>query len=366
MLDVRLTDLKDSHRIIENGSPVHFYHGAAAHIAKVVLLEQDTLEPGQSGFAQLRFTEPVAVKRGDRFVIRFYSPMETIGGGVILDDCPPRHKRHQPEVIRALTIREGGSAGAQLQQLVEEYGYALPTAQTLAQRQNMPEEEMVRALEDLVNSGDLLEILPRRYLAAPLYRKACQSVEQVLAEYHKANPLHAGMKVAALRQKALRGAELKEADAILTAMLRGGTVTAIADRCALPDFRVVLTKRQTALRQKLLDSYRKSGREVPFVDDIYASFPTNERDDCKKVLENLVSCGELVMLTPQLFYHKDVYEEVCALTRDFFEGHPAFTLAEYRDLLGTSRKYALAILEFFDKTKVTKMVGDHREVIGSL
>lgn len=65
MLDVRLTDLKDSHRIIENGSPVHFYHGAAAHIAKVVLLEQDTLEPGQSGFAQLRFTEPVAVKRGD-------------------------------------------------------------------------------------------------------------------------------------------------------------------------------------------------------------------------------------------------------------------------------------------------------------
>ena len=144
------------------------------------------------------------------------------------------------------------------------------------------------------------------------------------------------------------------------------TVTAIADRCALPDFRVVLTKRQTALRQKLLDSYRKSGREVPFVDDIYASFPTNERDDCKKVLENLVSCGELVMLTPQLFYHKDVYEEVCALTRDFFEGHPAFTLAEYRDLLGTSRKYALAILEFFDKTKVTKMVGDHREVIGSL
>ena len=120
------------------------------------------------------------------------------------------------------------------------------------------------------------------------------------------------------------------------------------------------------VRQKLLDSYRKSGREVPFVDDIYASFPANERDDCKKVLENLVSCGELVMLTPQLFYHKDVYEEVCALTRDFFEGHPAFTLAEYRDLLGTSRKYALAILEFFDKTKVTKMVGDHREVIGSL
>ncbi|MFR7892898.1 MAG: SelB C-terminal domain-containing protein [Dysosmobacter sp.] len=173
------------------------------------------------------------------------------------------------------------------------------------------------------------------------------------------------MKVAALRQKALRGAELKEADAILTAMLRGGTVTAIADRCALPDFRVVLTKRQTALRQKLLDSYRKSGRGT-LCGRHLRHFPHQRAGRLQKVLENLVSCGELVMLTPSLFYHKDVYEEVCALTRDFFEGHPAFTLAEYQDLLGTSRKYALAILEFSDKTKVTKMVGDHREVIGSL
>lgn len=366
MLDVRLTNLKGSRRTIENDSPVHFYHGAATHIAKVVLLDEDALEPGRSCFAQLRFTESVAVKRGDRFVIRFFSPMETIGGGLILDDRPSRHKRHQPEVIRALSIREGGSAGAQLQQLVEEYAYTLPTAQALAQRQSMPEEEMVQALEDLVNSGDLLEILPRRYLTAPLYRRACQSVVQVLTEYHKANPLHAGMKIAALRQKAFRNTELRDADAILSAMVRGGTVALIADRCALPDFRVVLTKRQTALRQRLLENYRASGREVPFVNDLYDSFPANERDDCKKVLENLVSCGELVMLTPQLFYHKDVYAEVCELTRSFFLTHPTFTLAEYRDMLNTSRKYALAILEFFDKNKITKLVGDHREVTGTL
>ena len=176
--------------------------------------------------------------------------METIGGGVILDDCPPRHKRHQPEVIRALTIREGGSAGAQLQQLVEEYGYALPTAQTLAQRQSMPEEEMVQSLEGPGNPGRSGGPPPPPPPPPPFTGRPAGRWSRCWRSITRLTPLHAGMKVAALRQKALRGAELKEADAILTAMLRGGTVTAIADRCALPDFRVVLTKRQTALRQK--------------------------------------------------------------------------------------------------------------------
>ena len=365
MLDVRLTDLKGSHRIIENGSPVHFYHGAAAHIAKVVLLEQDTLEPGQSGFAQLRFTEPVAVKRGDRFVIRFYSPMETIGGGVILDDCPPRHKRHQPEVIRALTIREGGSAGASCSSWwrsmlrpahgpdpgpAPEYaggGDGAGTGGSGEQRRSAGDPAPALSSGPPVPEG------------LPVGGAGAGGVSQ-----GQPPPCgHEGSGPAAEGPPG-SGAEGGRRHPYRHAPWRHRHCHCRPLR--LPDFRVVLTKRQTALRQKLLDSYRKSGREVPFVDDLYASFPTNERDDCKKVLENLVSCGELVMLTPQLFYHKDVYEEVCALTRDFFEGHPAFTLAEYRDLLGTSRKYALAILEFFDKTKVTKMVGDHREVIGSL
>ncbi|MFR5386232.1 MAG: DNA/RNA-binding winged helix domain-containing protein [Oscillospiraceae bacterium] len=140
---------------------------------------------------------------------------------------------------------------------------------------------MVQSLEDLVNSGALLEILPRRYLAAPLYRKACRSVEQVLAEYHKANPLHAGMKVAALRQKALRGAELKEADAILTAMLRGGTVTAIADRCALPDFRVVLTSaKRPCAKSCWTATVSPVGRSL--VDDLYASSQTTSGTTAKR------------------------------------------------------------------------------------
>ena len=109
MLDVRLQNLKNSQRTILTQSQVHFYHGASVMLAKVVLLDRESLLPGDSCYAQLRLTEPLASKRGDRFVIRFYSPLETIGGGVILDEVPLRHKAGDSAVLEALAIRESGS-----------------------------------------------------------------------------------------------------------------------------------------------------------------------------------------------------------------------------------------------------------------
>lgn len=360
MLDVKLINLKDSHRTIENNSPLHLYHGSRVVLCKAVLLDRDALEPGQSCLAQLRTTETVAVKRGDRFVVRFFSPLETIGGGTVLDDCPPRHKRNCQSVLESLSIREGGSADQKLGQMVAEEGYGLPTAARMAEKLNRGEPETTAALRDLVNGGTVLEVLPGRYLAASVYDSACAMCRKVLAEYHRVNPLHAGMKRAELRQKAFKGLDFGTADAILSVMERGGTLRLAAERFSLPEFSVVLTKRQKALREKILTLYQSAGREVPFVEDLYASFPAAERDDCKKVLENLASCGELVMLSPQLFYHSTVFEEVCRLTADYFAGHETMTLAEFRDLLDTSRKYALAILEYFDKNKMTKKVDDYR------
>lgn len=366
MLDVQLQNLKTSNRVIRTGSTVHFYHGARTELCKVVLLDRDTLQPGESCFAQLRMTESVAAKRGDRFVIRFYSPLETIGGGTVLDDCPPRHKRNDPAVLENLKIRTGGSYQQKLVQLVAEYEYNLPTAQQLATRLEQDAESLLVELSALVNEGRLLEVLPQRYLTEKLFAAACDRCRKLLEEYHKVNPLHAGMKMAELRQKSFKALDRTITDAILTAMVQGGAIRQEADRYALPDFKVVLTKRQTQLRQQILHQYQTAGREVPFVEDLYATFPANQQEDCRKVLENLASCGDLVMLTPQLFYHSSVYEEVTAMSREFFAQHPTFTLAEFRDLLTTSRKYALAILEYYDKNKITRKVGDVREVIGSI
>ena len=362
MLDARLQNLKNSQRTILSGSQVHLYHGSAVRLCKVVLLDRDALQPGESCYAQLRLTEEIAAKRGDRFVIRFYSPLETIGGGVVLDDLPRRHKRGDQAVLEALAIRESGSGDDQLVQLVAEHGHSLPTLEKLAAPQNLDREELGRSLEELTSAGKVLQPLPGRYLAASVFDAIWDSCRGLLEQYHRQNPLHAGMKVAELRQKLLKNTDQAVADAILAALAREGKIKAVADRYALADFAVHLTKRQSAIREKLLQTYRKAGLEVPGLDEVIASFPPAEQGDCRQVVESLVSGGGLVMLTPQLCLHSQVYAQVCDKTRDFMAEHQELTLAEFRDLLGTSRKYALAVLEYYDKNKILKKDGDVRRL----
>jgi selenocysteine-specific elongation factor len=157
MLDVRLQNLKNSQRTILTQSQVHFYHGASVMLAKVVLLDRESLLPGDSCYAQLRLTEPLASKRGDRFVIRFYSPLETIGGGVILDEAPLRHKAGDSAVLEALAIRESGSGNQKLVQVIAGFGYALPNKQKLCGELNLEEAELQEQLEELVQKTGIAQ-----------------------------------------------------------------------------------------------------------------------------------------------------------------------------------------------------------------
>lgn len=362
MLDVKLTNLRDSGRVITNDMQVHLYHGAAVILAKVVLLERDALEPGESGYAQLRMAEPVASKNGDRFVIRFYSPLETIGGGVILDDAPRRHKRNAPEVIRALKIKESGSAGDRLAQTLAEMGLALPTKAQLAGKLGADPESIAFELEGLLGSGRALEPLEGRYIAASALDGVAASCRTMLSDYHAKNPLHAGMKAAEFRQKLFGALDHALADALTAQLNQEGVVKRVGERYALADFEVRYTKRQSAMREKLLQAYRKADIEPGTLEEVAAMFRPNERADFKQVIESLLSGGELFMLSPEICYDKKAYERACGAVRAHYAENDTLTLAQLRDLLGTSRKYALTILEHFDKTGVTKKEGDLRRL----
>ena len=366
MLDVRLQNLRSSHRVIQNDTQVHLYHGATVLLAKVVLLGQDELVPGQSCYAQLRLSEPIATKNGDRFVIRFFSPLETIGGGVILDDCPQRHKRSDAGVIEALRIKESGSGSDHALQVLVEFGTQLPTADDLAAKLRCDEAEAAGHLHDLCGRGRAVEPLPGKYTAASIIDRIWNECREILALYHKTNPLHAGMKAAELRQKLFKNMDQTSADALLGALRQEGKIVKISDRFALSDFTITLTKRQRNIREKLLQTYRKAGLESPSTDEVMGAYPANEKVDAKQVLESLVTSGELVMLNPQICWHKDVYEQVCAVVKTHFETNETMTLAQLRDLLNSSRKYTLAVLEYYDKNKITKKDGDSRRLVQPL
>ncbi len=362
MLDVKLRNLRDSGRVITNGMQVHLYHGAAVMLAKVVLLDREALEPGESGYAQLRLTEPIATKNGDRFVVRFYSPLETIGGGVILDDAPLRHKRNVPAVIEALRIKESGSSGDKVTQTVAEFQLQLPTVEKIAAKLGADGETLRAELSELAAAGRLVEPLPERYIAANVLDTLADTARGLLAAYHKANPLHAGMKNAEFRQKLVKNTDQTTADALIASLVRENVIKRAGERYALADFEIHYTKRQTAIRTKLLQYYNGAGIEPASVDEVNAAFAQNERTDLKQVMDSVLTGGELVMLSPQICYSRAAYETVCAAAKAHFAQHDTITLAELRDALSTSRKYALAALEYFDKVGITKKEGDLRKL----
>ncbi len=361
MLDVRLQNLRDSQRVILNNSQVHFYHGASVLLAKVVLLDRDKLEPGDSCYAQIRFSDSIAAKAGDRFVIRFYSPLETIGGGVVLEDKPLRHRRGDKAVLEALKIKESGSGDQKVIQAIAEAGITLPDCKALAARLAMEEEALREEVDRLASRGKALEILPGRYLAASVLDGQWESARRLLEEYHQKNPLHAGIRLAELRQKLFPKTDRTVADGILRELQAEGKVKRMADRYALQEFEVKLTKRQNGFKDRLIKIYRDAGLEAPATDDLWPMFQPKEKDECKMVLESLVSGGDLVMLQPQIVVHRQVYDRLYKALTDWFEGHETITLAEYRDAMNTSRKYALAALEYFDKNKITRKEGDFRK-----
>ena len=366
MIDVRLQNLRDSKRVIQNDTQVHLYHTSQQQLAKVVLLDRDALNPGESCYAQLRLTDPIATKSGDRFVIRFYSPLETIGGGVILDDSPARHKRFQQSVLDALKIKETGSGGDRVIQVLTEFGTAMATAALVAAKLHQEPGDIEGDLHDLCARGRILEPLPGRYVAASVMDSTWDTCRQILAGYHAQNPLHAGMKEAEVRQKCFKNLDQTTADALLDALCAEGKLRRVADRYALGDFQIHFTKRQNNIREKLLQTYRKAGLESPATDDVLAAFPQNEKTDARQVLESLVTGGDLVMLCPQICWYKDVYAQVCQTVKEHFAKEETLTLAQLRDLLGSSRKYTLAVLEYFDKNRITKKDGDLRRLVGFL
>ena len=360
MLDVRLQNLKNSQRTIVNGSQVHLYHGSAVRLAKVVLLERDALQPGESAYAQLRMTEEIATRQGDRFVVRFYSPLETIGGGVILDEHPYRHKRNDARVIASLAVRESGSDEAKLVQAVGERGADGMTLADLAACFDEPEEKLVEMLAVLCARGELVEIAPSRYLTASVLDRLWTDCETMLTKYHREHPLHAGMRLAEARQRLLRGKARENADAILVCFAREGKLTLTAEHCALADFSVHLTKRQSAIREELLRTCRAAGILGKKQDALCALFDKKDRMECARVLESLLSTGELVLLAPELCVEKSVLDAVDARVKAWFETHDTLTLGEFRDALGTSRDHALLVLEYYDRRGILRREGDVR------
>lgn len=361
MVDVKLTVLKDSARVLKNGSRLHFYHGSGEALCKLVLLGQNTLAAGSQGYAQLRFTQEIAAKKDDRFVLRFYSPLETVGGGVVLDANPQKHRRSDKRVLEALKVREAGSVADTLLQAIADGSPRFLTLPEVQKQLGLDDATFKAELEALIEQGSVIRLSTRTAIAADYRDTLGRQLQKLLRDYHTANPLQAGMRRDELRGKLLPGRENALADKVLALYEAQGLTVANGQKVALAGFEIQFSPVDKALYDQMAQLFLDAAFAPPTVEEAYAL--AKDKAAAKRVFDALVDGGVVVMAAQQMPFHARVVADAWQKLVDFVAQKGEITLAEFRDLTGTSRKYALPLLEHFDAKGQTKKVGDARVLV---
>ncbi len=362
MLDVKIRALPDGKRTLQNGSRLHFYHGSREALCKLALLGCDALAPGQEAYAQLRFTEEIAAKKGDRFILRFYSPIETVGGGVVLDPSPAKHKRADEKVWEALSVRELGSASENLLQAVLD---ASPRFTQLSEVQKllaMDAETFREKLESLIAEGSVIRLSAKTAIAADFKDTLGRRLSKILRDYHAANPLQAGMRRDELRARLMPGREISLCDKMLSLYEQDGMIVSAGLKVALADFRVEYSESDRKLKDEMDALFSANEFTPPAPEDLLALRP-RDKAACKRVYDALLDTGALTMTTPQMVFRTDTVDKAWRMIEAFARENGRITLAQFRDMIGASRKYALSLLEYFDRLGWTRMENDARVLV---
>ena len=356
MIDVRLNVFSSSDRIILNNSRVHLYTGSDEVITKVILLDRDALAADEECYAQLRLEEPIAVRRGDRFIVRFYSPIITIGGGIILDTLPLKHKRNREEVLAGMEILDRGDIS---DIILAKAGERRPVKKDeLARELGLLHGEMESALD---NAQGIVCLGDGTLLAPEKYDRFTAELENLINEYHRSNPLADGMPRQELLSR-LRDIWHIDDEKLLQSLMKyligTGVIEDRGKAIALSGFKIEYSDEQKALKERISKQYAEAGLEMIKTDDIFAL--DRDRGIIAAILGDLTSEGAILKVNPSYYIAADAWDKAVETAKSF-DG--AFTLAEYRDRLGTSRKYAAELLPAFDKAGITVFDGASRTVV---
>jgi len=353
--DARLTLLADAPRPLRFRDPVHLFLGTSRAIGFVALLDRDLLEPGESTLVQIHLDRPLVAHRLDRFIIRSYSPMTTIGGGAVIDPQPVKHKRFRDEVLAALGELESGEKSFLLQKLAEvgcarlkelELASGLGRERIHEHLQALTESRRVRPLGEQWLTRETLQLWQERLLEAT-------------AAFHRRNPLQPGPPRASLKGALPKNLLPKSFDLLLEELVAQGHLTLRKEIVALPDFQLRLGAADTQTLDRIAEAYRQAGTQAKNRREMLTSLGL-EADRCEPFLQLLFEQGTLVKLSEETFFHREVYDRALQALREHFARRQTLTLAEFRDLIQSGRKQTQALLEYWDRLKYTLRRGDER------
>jgi selenocysteine-specific elongation factor len=372
VVDVWIDVLPGASRALRSRSRVRFHIGAAEVLGRIRVLDASSQIPaGHGGLAQLRLEAPVVALHGDRFILRSYSPAETIAGGVILDPLAVKHRgREMAHTLQLLSmlmqddrapkftafVRTSGERGLRIADLAAATGWTNEVLTKVASQ--------VEAEGSVIDTGGV-------YLARESFERLSQAVVAELERYHKREPLSRGMLRETLREKVFAHS-LPELFAGVTGVIArleaDGTIVSEKDIVRSSRHSVGLSEQDAELSKRIEQLYLAAGVEAPSIDEAMTKtgVAAAQRAQARKLVQLLIDDRKLVRIQGEMFMHAQVVEDLKAKLRNYASNHEPERLIDvpaFKDLAGVSRKYAIPLLEFFDREQITRRAGDKRLIL---
>ena len=340
MIDVNISLVEHCKKSLKHWDRIRVFHGTKQILCRIVPLNEDEIPYGESGYAQLRLEEKIVAKKGDRFIIRSYSPMDTIGGGIIIDTAPKKHKIYDESVIETLYLKLNLSNYITLKDLISYTGDK--------------EEYVKEGLDVLIKENKVIPV-NKYYLHISHYNKLKDKTMDILNKYHKQYRLRKGILKEELRSRVDSKLKVKDMDIILNKMAEDKQIKVRDNLVSNYEFEVVFNQKQLSIKKEIENITRKNKLSCLVTKDEIC----NKNKFYEEVLEALI--GDTIQKLDDTYYvDKDIYENMKNELINYLKQNNQITVAQFRDITNSNRKTSIAILEHFDRNRITKRIDDKR------
>jgi selenocysteine-specific elongation factor len=370
LVDVKLRVLASAAKPLANSTRIRFHLGATEAIGRLILLDQNEILPGKSGWAQLRLEEKVICERGDRFVLRTYSPMATVAGGNVVTAGVGKRRRFREEDLQALAQAEKGTPSERVLAVLIRHGALCCDRPTLAKESGCTNDEVEAALAELIAEEKTVAVSKRMLTAVGSKRQAGERMRGILEGYQRGNPLSWGILKSELKKRLESTVHADLVEAWVSGESEGARIFARNDRLRYGSDQFDLSPEHDTLRRAIkgqIDTAAFSGcaqKEVIEAQSVTGSRLGMAKDDVLKdteaLLVLLVDSGDIGRVPPHFYFSQSLLIQLAERVRGYFESNDEMRVGDFKNLISVSRKQAVPLLEYLDQVRVTRRSGDVR------
>lgn len=362
-LDARIS-LLPSARALKARSRVHFHCGAAERIAEMALLDKDQLAPGGTALAQLHLDAPTLVLPGDRFIIRQFSPVVTIGGGGVLDALAKRHKHRDTTVVQFLATLENGNSDEILRAIIAADAHGVDMTQIVS-RTGWLESESREAARKLVEATRIQIVSAQPWIAISFegMEALLLAIEREVDDFHAANPLAPGIAKQELRGRVAPRLRIEVFRAALEELVRRGKIAVTGDTVQRAKREIALSEQESKAKEQIAREFERAGLATPAVSEVLNRVAVDSTR-AQKLLQMLIREKTLVKVTEEMVLHTAALVKLSTLLAGYKRAHgERLPIAAFKELAGVTRKHAIPLLEYMDRMRLTRRSGDERVIL---